>query len=607
MSFKIFSLQLTGKIKPVDTIEQKRKALADDYEEFQKTANSEALKSFTELASLIHSDGFKSKKKQVESLHFKGSIEDNELKEFAGLKKAGRIKKYFKVADSADLAKYEAEKTSQKMKDYYLLSEYVNDGQFEKEKKQIKSQVFKGSTEEKHWLDFRILDKSAGIRAFYELEGSEKLKKHKTLEETDKFKKFNKLKNIPERDKETHVVFKSLKRDAEIKAYFRFERSKKLKYYREILGSHDLQRYKELKEYVNTAAFKKQEAFLKDKKKFEKSEAFQKQSEFKKLAADSSVKFVLKYEKSALYKNYLDVKDSFDLKRYFDLEKSTQTEEFKEKKAWLEDKKRWEKTEEFKKEQLYKKEKAKPEFVRYFKYKDSDDFDFFKNWELVFEDDFAAYELDDRKWKTCSPMAEKLLGENYAMPGDLNIFTQGKNLKTGNKLLVQVKHEKAKGKVWQMPAGFVPRDFEYTSGMITTGSNYLMEDGILEAKIKFAPVKQVASAFYLSGDEISPRLNLVEMGAKNNVGISLLSDSGKIENSGLDISNLKKGEYIFSLEKIGASFSWKINETEVWQQNCSELNKPLQLSASSLLINQLSGAQLPVNFEIEWIKSYRKK
>jgi len=606
MSFKIFSLQLTGKIKPVATVEQKRKTLAEDYEEFLRVESSDELKAFLEMEKRINSQEFKQKKREVENLKFKGSEEESQLKEFQRLKKSAKIRNYFKVEGSSDLTKYETEKDSERLKNYYSLLEYVKEGEFDKEKKEIKSQVFKGSVEEKHLKDFTRLDKSAAIKAYVELEGSDKLAKHKKLEDSDKFKRFVELKNVPEKDKERKKEFNSLKRDAEIKAYFSFEKSKKLKLYRETNGSHDLKKYFELKEYVNTDEFKKREAFLKDNKKFEKSEACKKENEFKKLAADSVVKFVLKYEKSALYKNYLDVKDSFDLKRYLELDEIIKSEEFKNRKKWLEDKKRWEKTDEFEEEQLYLEEKKKPEFVKYFKYKDSTDFDFLKQWEVVFEDDFNAAEIDNSKWGTCHPVAEKLLGENYAMPGDLNIFTSGSNVKTGKNLSIQLKHEKAKGKVWQMPAGFVPTDFEYTSGLVTTGEKFSMEDGILEAKIKFNPVKQVASTFYLSGKEVMPRINLLEMGVKNYLGISTLSN-GKITSSGLEISNLKKGAYIFSLEIQGGSYTWKINDTEVWQQSNGTLKEALHLNASSLLVSEISGSQLPANFEIDWVKCYKKK
>lgn len=607
MSFKIFSFQLTGKIKPTSAIEKKRAELAADFAEFQKTEASDELKVFLELEKWANSDAFKKSKSEIESLSFKGSKEENQLKEYQKLKKSGPIKKYFSVEGSSDLKRFEKERDSEKMKSYYALLDYVKEGQFDQDKKEIKSQVFKGSVEEKHWLEFRKLEKSAGIRAYKELHASDAVKKHEALEKTEKFKKYQQLKNASGHNKEEKAEFKKLKSDREIKAYFRFERSKKLKLYREMLGSHDLKRFDELKQYVNGAEFKKREAFLKDKKKFEKSEAFKKYSEFKKLSGDDSVKFVLKYEKSALYKNYLDVKDSFDLKRYHELEEIINSDEFKKQKAWLEDKKRWEKTEEYKKYQQYLKEKERPEFVKYFKYKKSDDFDFLKNWEVVFEDSFSSSKLDDKKWSVCTATAGKMLGENYALPGDLNIFTQGKNVSTSKNLRIQVKKEKAQGKVWKMPAGFVPTVFEYTSGLVSSDKAFEMKDGVVEAKIKFDPLKSVISSMYLASEETNNRVNLLEMGARNNLGFSIVNGKGKVESQGLDISNLKKGDYIFTLEKQGQKFTWKINEKEIITQENRDLDKSLHIVASSLVIDEISGAQLPASFDVEWVKCYAKK
>ncbi|MCK3684927.1 hypothetical protein [Maribellus sp. YY47] len=604
MSFKIFSLQLTGKIKPTSTVEQQRIQLKSDYEAFLQTEASEELKAFLELEAWVNSDAFKNKKKEVEGLSFKGSKEEKEEKEFQRLKKSGPIKKYFAVESSSDLKRFEKEQDSDKLKNYYTLLDYMKEGQFEKEKKEIVSQVFKGSVEEKHLQEYMRLAKSAEIKAYLELHGSETLKKHEATENSEKFKKYNELKNASDRSKEDKAEFKKLSGDAAIKAYFKLEKSKKLKLYKETNGSHNLKRYEELKALVESKEFREKEAYLKDKKKFEKSEAYKKQSEFKQLAADGTVKFVLKYEKSPLYKNYLDVKDSFDLKRYYELEALLQSEEYKKQKAWLEDRKRWEKTPEYAKYQQYLKDKQKPEFVNYFKYKNSNDFEFFKTWEVVFEDQFTGKSLDAGKWSTTTPMAGKTLGENYALPGDLNIFTNGSNLKVDQKLVIQVKKEKASGKVWRMPAGFVPTDFEYTSGLVSSAPNFVLNDGILEAKIKFDPVKQVMSSLYLTGEKPTNRVNLLEMGARNHLGFTFLNGNGKVESQGIDISNLKKDTYIFSVEKAGSTFTWKINNVEILKEEKPEMNKQLFIEASSLVIDPVSSS---ANFEIEWVKCYCKK
>ena len=607
MSFKIFSQQLFGKIKPVEIIEKNRQLLLDDYNEFITLQNSDELVRFNELENFTNSENFKKKKEEIEALHFKGSREYNQLQEFEKLKKNSAIKKYFKVASSDELKKYMGLRDSEKLNEYDKLLEYVKEGQYEKDKSEIKKQVFIGSVEEKHWLDFKQLDKSAEIKAYKELHDSPVLKNHEIYAKSDKLSQFVQLRNIPDKDKQKKSEFKTLQRDKEIKSYFKFEKSKKLKLYREISGSHDLKRYFELKGYVENEEFKIKEQYLKDKKKFEKSEAYKTYLKFKEFASDSDVKFFLKYEKSSLYKNYLAVVDSFDLKRYHELEEIISSEEFKQRKIYLEDKKKWEKTDEFAQLQEFIAMKKLPHFVKYFKYKGSTAFDFLENWEVTFEDSFDSAEIDDKKWSNQSYLANKLLGDNYSLAGDLQVFTNGENIKTGGKLKIDVRKEKTLAKVWQRSSGFLPVELEYTSAIVSSWNSFWQEDGIYEAKIKFEPVKQVVSSFFLTGENNLPRVNLLEMGTKNNVGISKLNSAEKAEINGLDISNLKKGWYIFSLEKQGNSITWKINESEVFTLQSAGINTKMHLNASSLVVHEIPGSPLPVSFEVEWVKCYRKK
>ncbi|MBK6283982.1 MAG: hypothetical protein IPF54_16190 [Draconibacterium sp.] len=231
------------------------------------------------------------------------------------------------------------------------------------------------------------------------------------------------------------------------------------------------------------------------------------------------MKFFFKFEKSELYKNYLDVAQSFDLKRFYELEEITSSKEFKETKAYLEDKKKWEKTDEFVRQQEYLKMKQLPHLVKYHKNKGTNIFNFFNEWQLVFEDDFQQVKLDTEKWSTKGYLAEKMLGDNYSLAGDNHIFTDGKNLQLNGKLNITVKKEKVKGKVWQMPAGFIPVELDYSSGIISSWKSFWTGDGIVEAKMKFDPVQQIVSSFYLTGEQNTPRLNLLEMGAKNRLGI----------------------------------------------------------------------------------------
>jgi hypothetical protein len=607
MSFKIFTLQLFGKLKPVEAIEKQRKILLDDYNEFLKVEGSDELKKYIELEREINSAEFKKKKTEIESLNFNGSREFNQLKEFTGLQKKQSIKNYFKIANSPDLGKFEKLKISDKLSEYYQLQEYVKEGQFAKEKKEIMSQVFKGSVEEKHLIDFKKLDKSVTIKVYKELHDSDFLKKHENFAKSEKLKNFVQLGNLPDKDKAKIAEYKQLKNDPEIKNYFKFEKSKKLKIYRETVNSQQLKKYDELKSYVENDGFKKREAFLKDKKKFENSEANKKHNRFKQLGADAEVKFFLKFENSKLHKNYLDVTGSFDLKRYSELEAIIASAEFKEQKAYLEDKKKWEKTDEYSRQQEYLNMKKLPHLVKYFKYKNTNDFDFFKKWQITFEDDFLKPQLDTGKWATRSYIADKLLGDSYALAGDKHIFTDGKNLKINGKLNIEVRKEKTQAKVWQMPAGFITAELDYTSGIISSWKSFWMEDGIVEAKIKFEPKNQIVSSCYLAGEKEMPRLNVLEMGAKNRLGILNLDNNGKAIITGLDISNLRKGKwYIFTIVKEGGNITWKINETEVLNIQNAWFNDTMNVSASSLVVDDVPGHFLPAGFEIDWVRCYGK-
>lgn len=605
MSFKLFSMQLRGKIKPVESIEKRRESLQHTYDEFIKAEKSDELKRYIELEATIASEDFKRKKNEIRSLGFKGSEEYNQLKEFESLKKARNIKTFFKVDSSSELKKFNQIQKEEKLTEYFALLEYMKEGQFQKDKKEIVSQVYKGSVEQQHMLDFKKLERSPGIKAYLELNDSKVLNKHQEFSSSEKLKRFNDLKNsIEKKDKDE---FKRLKRDVELKNYFRFEKSKKLRLYHETKTSYDLKRYFELKEYVQTNEFKERTAYLKDSKKFEKSEAWKKSQDFKRLKGDSDIRFFLRFEKSSPYKKYLDVKESFQLKRYRELDELIQSKEYQDRKAYLEDTKKWEKTEEYALEQEFSKLKGQAGIQTYFAHKDTDHFDEITKWESTFSDDFSGVRLDSEKWSTMTKVASKTLGENYTLPGDLHTYTNGNNIKLQNKLVLSVKSEKATGKVWQMPAGFVPTEFNYTSDRISTWDSFGQEDGIFEAKIRFTPQKEVLSSLFLSGENDMPRINLLQMGTKNMLGVASLVNGGKLVQNGLDISNLKSGKwYIFTFVKEGRTLSWKINEKEVLQLDTSEFSTPLHLNASSLVVNEIKSSAHSGNFEIEWVKCRKK-
>ncbi|MDD4108163.1 MAG: hypothetical protein PHH93_05525, partial [Prolixibacteraceae bacterium] len=445
MSFKIFYDQLFGKIKPVEKIESIRHSLYHDYLDYSKVENSEELQEFLELEKYIKSDEFKENKERIKQLGFKGSSEEELFKEYNKLKNSGPLKKYFKAKESIEMKRYDDLKKSGKIHEYYQLTEYIENGSFNEVKEEMRRQIFKGSDEEEQLREFNKLKKSKLIKVFLQLNESKLLSQHNITAESVKLRKYYELKDQADIDKEKKHEFQALKNDPEIKGYLKFEDSKELILYREALESYNLKKFRELKARVESEDFQKRIYFLKDKKKFEKTEAYKKWQRLKELSSGSDVKFFLKFGKSSLLKNYYDVKESYDLKRFTELKEIVTSEDFIKRKAYLEDPRKWEKSAEYTREHKYLDMSKLPHLVKYFRYKGTDIFKLYTDWEICYEDDFSGEKLNGEKWSPLSFWAGKGLELNFSMPGDIQAYTNGENIKTGGRLVIETRKEKAEG------------------------------------------------------------------------------------------------------------------------------------------------------------------
>nr|MBD3620678.1 glycoside hydrolase family 16 protein [Sunxiuqinia sp.] len=300
------------------------------------------------------------------------------------------------------------------------------------------------------------------------------------------------------------------------------------------------------------------------------------------------------------------MQNSEEKRSFEDLKDAVESDEFKEKKTYLEDPKKWEKTPEFEMEKRYLELKNQPEISLYQKYKNSSALDFFKKWEIVFEDRFEAGVLDLSKWKPLNYWAAKTVGKNFSPAGDLQAFTEGKNIHLkGARLQIQVKKEKLNALVWNPVLGFVETEMDYSSDNLTSGGLFESQYGILEAKIKYNPDKNFQDVFYLAGEDNSLRVNLFESGVKTQFGLSK-TENTKIHEESFSLSGLSVGKlYIFSMEWDKGKISWKVNDKELFTTHDRVPDYPMFINLASLVINESNA--LPHNFEIDWVRFYQKR
>jgi len=447
------------------------------------------------------------------------------------------------LADYVTFCEFEK---SPEMKEYHELDLLVNSPAFKQKKTEIQHLALKGSKEDAQLIEYKKLSKNGRLQKFYATLKSEELK--------------------------------------------RFEK---------ISGSEMMKKYKELKTAVEKHSL---EAL---KKKDKQSKEYALYTEFESLKDSNDLMFFRNFRKSSAYRNYELLVDSPERKRYEELQKLTATEDFKARVAYLEDKQKWEKTDESAKEKRYAELQKLPQLINYLKYKNSSALDFFKKWDLVFEDCFDSGKLDNQKWITQSYWASQALGKNFSQPGDLHAFTEGQNVSVdGNILKIEVRKEKTKGMQWRIPFGFVEHEFDYTSGIISTAGNEWWKHGILEAKVKYSPSHNLIDVLYLLGEENSPQINLVEMGMKNRIGLLAKSGEG-IHEECESIAGLKTGEfYIFRLEWSAHSLVWKINNREMFTVSHNIPAFKMHLNAASVVITEPNGS-LPHRFEIDWVRFYQ--
>jgi len=251
---------LLGLIPATAKIEQAEKALITEFEKLGAFSGSDTLKKFTELKELVNSSEFLSKKKEIESLSYKGSEEFAKEKEFLSLQKAKDIVLYFRTLAGSALKKFRDLDGSEKISGYESLQKLVTSLEF---REKMKTKEFKGTDDDRKLQEF-----------------------------------------------------KRLKTSSEITDFFKFKKSKEYSNFLNIDGSARLARYHELKEYVSTPEFKEKKAYLLDRKRFEKTEMFKQLQEFDKVKKNEDIIWYFKVKDSNKFEflksRELTFSDEFD-------------------------------------------------------------------------------------------------------------------------------------------------------------------------------------------------------------------------------------------------------------------------------------------------------
>lgn len=531
---------LLGMIPSTSKIEQAEKALVTEYEKLQAYTESADLALYNKLDKLTNSSDFIQKCKEIKALQYKNSEEYSKEKEFIALQKSKDIVTYFKTVSGNDLKKFREMEGSDKLKEFETLEKFIKSPAF-LEKQKMRPVTFK---------------------------------------DTDEYRRFNE--------------YKSLKSDPEIKSFLKSKKKDEIKKSKSIL------RFEELDTFIKSSEFLEKKRMKPIT--FKDSEEYKKLLEYNRLKGSQEIKEFFRFKNSKEYANFLSTDGSARLKRYDELKDYVATPEFKAQKEYLLDKKKFEKSEFFKNSQEYQKLKKSSEIIWYFKVKDSDKFNLLKSRDLTFSDEFDGEKLDTSKWLTNYYWGEKLLKDRYSVESDLQIYTEKENFELRNSILkINTKPQKMNGKVWSAKNGFTGKEFNYTSGLINTGTSFRQKYGIFSAKIKLGNA-DARSSFWMLADKITPHVDICRTSA-GKVWFDYFSAKGDISKTSIG-SRYSNDFFIYTLEWTADKLVWKINDTDVYTQTSDVPQEPMYVLLAGGLTKPINGS---TSMEVDWVRVYKTK
>ncbi|MDR2065711.1 MAG: family 16 glycosylhydrolase [Prevotellaceae bacterium] len=363
----------------------------------------------------------------------------------------------------------------------------------------------------------------------------------------------------------------------------------------EILNSETYNSFIKLKGYVESGQCKNDINTVKNQK-FKNSDEYGLEKKLKQLRKNKKIKNFLSTGENS---------NSFEVEEYLRLKQKSETPEFKEKKAYLCDKAKHKKCAAYKTFENYRYLKNSTDIKLLPKLQESCKkyIAEMSKWQGLFGDDFTSAVLET-KWITQPVTAFKHLQKPYSQSGDLQLISDGKNINTASSILqIITRKEQADGLLWNDTHGFVPKKFSYTSGIISTATKFAQTYGKIEAKIMPPKTKGTYHAFWLGCEQKLPFINVFCVNdGKVQVGAFVNSQSVAKK---LSIP-LKQKFYIAGIEWSPSGIIWKINGKKVFSANIL-ISDQMYLAFSSGVKKELNNTDLPVSFDIDWIKWYKRK
>lgn len=378
-------------------------------------------------------------------------------------------------------------------------------------------------------------------------------------------------------------------------------------FFNSVKNSGQIEELDQLESFVKSADYRKNRSNYKK----ENTDEYKKEIQYNVLKSNADIRRYKKLQKDTALQNYFQILNSDILSRYNQLKETTETPEFIERKKYLLSNDKFKKSEAFAMLEERKQLLVSPRIKWYEKTLKTKKFKGIGDWQVKFEDTFDTPTLDSTKWLNKFYWGEKLVNQSYSFTNTKQGYTDNNIELTGKSLKIITRNEKNKGLAWDAKYGFMPKEFEYSSGTINTGQSYRQTSGRIEAKVKLNCANGIYHAMYLVGDKKTPQLDVFHKFDSNPSTI----EGGYIYQKGKKVVkrlktakgiNLNGSANIFTIEWDSRKIYWAINGSVYKTDKNISPDLPLYIVFASGVNGQPDSSSLPATMEIEWVKCWTK-
>lgn len=457
----------------------------------------------------------------------------------------------------SDYKVYTATEKSEKLKAFLSLKEKVESISFKKNKDDIEKLSFKGSGVQQKEKTFQRLSKNPKLKVYFDVLGSENLKRCEDFEKNGLDKEYTSL--------------------------------------RHYMKSGDYKRaYK---------AFKRQNKNGQDK--WEETEAYKKNKRYQELESHSDFQMFIHFKQSKRYKIYKEIDQSSLLSQYEKLKGEIDSPAFKERKAYLLDTKRYEKTSDFADLKQYEQQKSDPDILLYFKYKDTNAFKFYRKWNKSFEENFETNTLEPSRWDFLSPIEAKGPGRPITSEGYYHYNNGAKNVDVkGGVMTINVLKENIKGLSWDKQFGFLEKEYNISSSMIHSFGAFKQQYGYFDIKLKASKGKGIVSTIALVDEEEDNAILLFSSDGRKAYGGVVVSNKDKKYSELVNLKYKFNGYIIVSVKWTPEKVTWRVNGTPMGAitRNLPYSKLGLRIGCEAVSMS----TKLPYRLDIDFIRCYMR-